>query len=245
MEELLKGLLLSSYGLGAYACVFVVLVACGLGVPLPEDISLIFGGLLAYEGAVSLPWMMAVGFVGILVGDSLIYSAGRRMGNRASVSKGFLAKVVTPEKRAKVAELFAVHGQKIVMIARFLPGVRAVTYFTAGSARMSYTRFIFFDGLAALASAPLFVYLGYHFGGELELLIHWLKQGQLAAIGAVFTAIAGYFALRQYRRRACRKRALKSSPPGALPEGEQAHRSALSPNRSETPASYRRADSSL
>ena len=59
MEELLKSLLLSSNGLGAYGLVFIVLVVCGLGVPLPEDISLIFGGFLAYEGAVS--WMVAMG----------------------------------------------------------------------------------------------------------------------------------------------------------------------------------------
>lgn len=242
MEELLKGLLLGSNGLGAYSLVFIVLVVCGLGVPLPEDISLIFGGFLAYEGAVRLPWMMVVGFVGILVGDSLIYSAGRRMGNRANVSKGFLSKVVTPEKRAKVAELFAVHGQKIVMIARFLPGVRAVTYFTAGSARMSYWRFILFDGLAALASAPLFVYLGYHFGGELEYLIHLLKQGQLAAIGAVAAVLVAYVAFRQYRKRAAKKRAAEAEAAPAQLPAEDAHR-APTPDRSETPATYRRADS--
>ena len=44
-----------------------------------------------------------------------------------------LSRVVTPQMRARVQALFARHGQKIVMIARFLPGVRAVTYFTAGA----------------------------------------------------------------------------------------------------------------
>ncbi len=95
--------------------------------------------------------------------------------------------------------MFHRHGQKIVMIARFLPGVRAVTYFTAGSAGMSFTRFIFFDGLAALASAPLFVWLGYHFGGELELLTDKLKDGQTAVLVALGVAIVGYLL---YRRRA-------------------------------------------
>lgn len=152
MQEFLTHLLTGTHGFLAYLSVFGILLACGLGVPLPEDISLILGGFLAHKGAASLPVMMGVGFFGILAGDSLIFLAGRRLGSQVgrSSSSGFFARVVTPEKRAKVEGLFALHGQKIVMVARFLPGVRAVTYFTAGSAGMSYWRFIMWDGLAAL-----------------------------------------------------------------------------------------------
>ena len=140
MEHLLKHLLIDSNGLVAYLSIFGVLVACGVGLPLPEDVSLVLGGFLAHQGAAKLPIMIAVGFFGILCGDSLIYLAGRRVGAKVGRDggSGFLARIVTPEKRAKVEKLFAAHGQKIVMIARFLPGVRAVTYFTAGSAGMRY-----------------------------------------------------------------------------------------------------------
>lgn len=202
MEEFLRQLVEGSSGLVAYASIFGVLVACGLGVPLPEDISLILGGYLAYTGAAQLPMMMAVGFLGILVGDSLVYLGGRKLGARMGRNpSGFFGRLVTPEKRARVEALFARHGQKIVIIARFLPGVRAVTYFTAGSAGMSYVRFILFDGLAAIASAPLFVFLGYKFGGELELLVEALKRGQLRVAGALAVIIAGYLLVTRLRRR--------------------------------------------
>ena len=136
MQEFLTHLLGSTHGVLAYLAVFGILVACGLGVPLPEDISLILGGFLAHKGAASLPMMMFIGFAGILVGDSLIFLAGRRLGSRVGrAPTGFFARVITPEKRARVEGLFALHGQKIVMIARFLPGVRAVTYLS--SARRS------------------------------------------------------------------------------------------------------------
>ena len=198
MEDLLTHLLGNTQGFLAYFTVFAILVACGLGVPLPEDISLILGGFLAHKGAANLPMMMVVGFVGILVGDSLIFYAGRRVGSRVGRSpSGFLARVVTPEKRLKVEGLFALHGQKIVMIARFLPGVRAVTYFTAGSAGMSYWRFIFWDGLAALLSAPVFVWLGFHFGGELDYVIDRLKDGQLVVLGALAVLGVGIFLWRR------------------------------------------------
>ena len=203
LDELLRTLFDNSHGLVAYASVFGVLVACGLGLPLPEDVSLVLGGFLAHRGAAYLPIMMAVGFAGILVGDSLIYLAGRRIGTKVGTSGGgFFARVVTPERRTKVQGLFAQHGQKIVMIARFLPGVRAATYFTAGSAHMPYVRFILWDGLAALLSAPLFVFLGYRFGGELEMVIDKIKKGEFVVIGALVAAVAAYLVFKRTRANA-------------------------------------------
>ncbi|MBM7116353.1 VTT domain-containing protein [Archangium primigenium] len=204
MQEFLTSLLGDTHGVFAYAAVFGILVACGLGVPLPEDISLILGGFLAHKGAADLSLMMAIGFGGILVGDSLIFLAGRRLGAQVGRSPtGFFAKIVTPEKRAKVEALFGLHGQKIVMIARFLPGVRAVTYFTAGSAGMSYARFIFWDGLAALLSAPFFVWLGFYFGDKLDYAIGKMKEGQIVVFGAL--AVVG-LAVFLWRKRAASQR---------------------------------------
>ncbi|QSQ26181.1 DedA family protein [Pyxidicoccus parkwayensis] len=216
MQELLTHMLGDAQGFVAYVTVFSILVACGLGIPLPEDISLILGGFLAHKGAASLPVMMAVGFVGILAGDSLIFLAGRRLGGKLGRNEGagggFFARIVTPEKRAKVEGLFAKHGQKIVCIARFMPGVRAVTYFTAGSVGMSYWRFIFWDGLAALLSAPIFVWLGFHFGSELDTLIDKFKEGQYVVMGVLLAGIAAYVL---WRRRQAARRA--SSVPGVQP----------------------------
>jgi membrane protein DedA with SNARE-associated domain len=203
VEELLRHLLEGASGTPAYLIIFGVLLLCGLGLPLPEDISLILGGYIAYSGGARLSGMIAVGFLGILCGDSLIYLAGRRFGDRVASGKGFftriVARIVTPEKRARVEKLFQGHGEKIVMLARFLPGVRAVTYFTAGSAGLSYLRFIMFDGLAALASAPLLVYVGYRFGGELEMVVKKIRDGQIAVIAAIVAGVAGYFLLRRWR----------------------------------------------
>jgi membrane protein DedA with SNARE-associated domain len=204
LEQVLTDILMQTDGIAAYALIFGVLVACGLGLPLPEDISLVTGGFLAYLEAANLPAMMVVGFVGILCGDSLIFLAGRRVGTQVGRGKGFFSRVVTPEKRRRVEDLFACHGEKIVMVARFLPGVRAVTYFTAGSARMKYLRFILWDGVAALVSAPLLVYLGYRFGDELERLIQAVRRGESAAIIGVLLVVLALFVIRRMRAAAQR-----------------------------------------
>lgn len=209
MEALLRHLLIGCHGLFAYTSIFGVLMACGLGVPLPEDVSLVLGGLLVQRGAAILPGMMLAGFLGILAGDSLIFLAGRRVGSQA-VQRGWLARIVTAEKRARVEGLFARHGQKIVLVARFLPGVRAVTFFTAGSAGMGYLRFAFFDGLAALASAPLLVFLGYRFGNRLQLILEKVKQGQLAVVGTLLAVGLAAYGYQRFRRARSSLAALKA-----------------------------------
>ena len=230
MEAILKTLLLGSHGAMAYLSIFAVLVACGLGVPLPEDISLILGGFLVYKGVASLWVMVATGFCGILVGDSLIYLAGRRVGRRVRTGHGWLARVVTPARRIQVEGLFARHGEKIVILARFMPGVRAVTYFTAGSAGMPYPRFICFDGLAALGSAPLFVLLGYRFGRHLQQVIELMKRYQLIAVGLLLATVLLWAAVHRSRELSLARKIREQSgeedrkpPPGAVlrePAGE-------------------------
>ena len=232
---------MQTQGLAAYGVIFGVLVACGLGIPLPEDISLVTGGFLAYLDAANLYIMMAVGFVGILVGDTLIFSAGRRIGTQVGRGgHGFFARIVTPEKRRRVEELFGRHGEKIVMIARFLPGVRAVTYFTAGSARMKYRRFILFDGIAALASAPIFVFLGYHFGDELEALIRAVRRGESAVI-IVLAVVALLFLYRRWRVSVQRKREQQVGRPTLPAESSTtADLGASSTSRAEKPLDHAR-----
>ncbi|MGZ6140602.1 MAG: DedA family protein [Myxococcaceae bacterium] len=226
MEAILKTLLLGSHGAMAYLSIFAVLVACGLGVPLPEDISLILGGFLVYKGVASLWVMVATGFCGILIGDSLIYFAGRRVGRRVRTGHGWLARVVTPARRIQVEGLFARHGEKIVILARFMPGVRAVTYFTAGSAGMPYPRFICFDGLAALGSAPLFVLLGYRFGRHLQQVIELMKRYQLIAVGLLLTTVLLWAGIHRWRELSLAKKIREQSgeedrnpPPGAVLRG--------------------------
>lgn len=212
-------------GVIPYLVVFGVLLACGLGIPLPEDISLIFGGFLVYMEQATLGFMMLTGYLGIILGDSMIFYFGRRIGSKVgSRPGGFFARIVTPTKRARVEGLFKRHGEKIIMLARFLPGVRAVTYFTAGSVGMRYSHFVFFDSLAALASAPIFVYLGFRFGGQLEYLLQEIAKGQKGVIAGILGLVVAVVIVSRWRS----KREAKANAE-ALRQKELAERPSLGP----------------
>ena len=121
MEQLLTNLFESVGGAFSYLLVFTILIRCGVGLPVPEDVSLILGGSLVFQGKAGLFLMMLTGYVGIILGDSLMFLLGRRFGSQVGVKKGgLLGRIITPAKRARVEELFKKHGEKVVMIARFI-----------------------------------------------------------------------------------------------------------------------------
>jgi len=191
MDQFLLALVEGVDGAAAYGLIFGILIICGLGVPMPEDISLTLGGFLAHQGRATLWGMMVTGYLGIIVGDSIIYAVGRKLGSNVGTrpKKGFWGRLITPEKRAKVERIFEKYGDKVVMVARFMPGIRAVTYFIAGSVRLKYGRFLLYDSIAALASAPIFVFLGWYFGGELETLFKFIKEGKTWALALLVLAV--------------------------------------------------------
>jgi membrane protein DedA with SNARE-associated domain len=199
LVDLLQG---NSLDIG-YVFVFVVLLLCGFGLPMPEDVVLITGGVLAWlssdletatvAGMIGDPGllaMVAVGLGGILAGDSVIFWAGRRFGHRVADFRP-LRRIITPEKLELVEKKVRQRGNVVVMFARFLPGLRAPTYFTVGHARLPYWKFLVFDGTAALISAPLWVCLGFWFGSDLEEAARIGSQFSHYILLAVAVVLAG------------------------------------------------------
>ena len=195
--------------------VFTLLVACGLGVPLPEDIALITGGFLAAKGpagdGVGSVWaMMLVGLVGILTGDSIIFKAGKDYGDALLETR--LGRHIPPQRVERVRELFVTHGSKLIMLARFVPGLRAVTYFVAGTSRVRYLVFVMYDGIAALVSAPAWVWLGYWMGRQHAIRRAFAMAQKFQLFILIALAVAGLSAAAFWwvsRRREAERRALR------------------------------------
>ncbi len=188
MLERLVGMLGGHGLLVGFAFEFIILLLCGFGLPMPEDVVLVTGGVLAWlasdleEVTVGgmirdrgLLTMILVGLLGIVAGDAIIFLAGRRFGHRvADVAP--LRRIVTPAKLEAVEKQIRRRGNLVVLVARFLPGLRAPTFFTVGHARMPYWEFLLFDGFAALISAPLWVCIGFWFGEDLQAAAAWARR---------------------------------------------------------------------
>ncbi|HEZ3650134.1 TPA: DedA family protein [Neisseria meningitidis] len=176
-----------------YAAVFFVLVICGFGVPIPEDLTLVTGGVISGMGYTNPHIMFAVGMLGVLVGDGIMFAAGRIWGQKILKFKP-IAHIMTPKRYAQVQEKFDKYGNWVLFVARFLPGLRTAVFVTAGiSRKVSYLRFLIMDGLAALISVPIWIYLGEYGAHNIDWLMakmHSLQSGIFVILGIGATVVA-------------------------------------------------------
>jgi membrane protein DedA with SNARE-associated domain len=167
---------------------FGVLVFCGLGLPIPEDIILALAGIFTAENDTSITETIIIMYFGILIGDCIAFSLGRFYGKKVLNIK-FLARLLNSERQDQVGKLFHRYGTWVVFVARFLPGLRSLVFFTAGTFHYSFWKFILMDGLAALISAPFFVWLGHwtweKFGDNFHQLERTLGRTQLIIMSLI------------------------------------------------------------
>lgn len=161
-----------------YVAVFIALMICGAGLPLPEDITLVAGGVIAGLGYANVHAMVALAMFGVLLGDCAIFLLGHHFGARI-LQWRFVARILTPSRYSKVQDKFQRYGNRVLFFARFLPGMRTTIYLTAGMThRVSFVRFLLIDTAAAVISVPFWVYLGFLGADNHEWLVKWIHRGQ-------------------------------------------------------------------
>jgi membrane protein DedA with SNARE-associated domain len=156
-----------------YVGLFLVLVLCGLGLPVPEDLALLTGGFLIHRGITQYPVTLAVSFVGVVAGDNSLFFLGRRFGTNLLKYLGFARPRILP-RIEWLKRFMDRHGHMAIFYARFLAGMRALVYVLAGSTGVSPRRFVVYDALGAMISVPLAVSIGYFFGDQIESAIRYL-----------------------------------------------------------------------
>jgi membrane protein DedA with SNARE-associated domain len=183
-----------------YAAVAGLLVAGGLGIPVPEELVLLTSGWLARRGVLALLPAIAVAWVALVAGDYLLFRAGRRLGP-SILDAPRVARVLTPARRALVERHFARHAVLTIVVARHASGLRLPVFALAGASGVGSVTFLLADGLSALASVPLVVGAGWWFAGHLDALrrdLHWIE---LALAVLVAVAGVGWYVLGRRRER--------------------------------------------
>ncbi|QRN40796.1 MAG: DedA family protein [Neisseriaceae bacterium] len=181
----------STYG---YLSVFSVLILCGLGLPIPEDITLIAGGIISGLGQADLLTMIFIGIAGVLIGDGLMFTLGKALGPRVLNSR-WIAKIMTSKNyESIIQQKFDKYGNGVIFVARFLPVLRTPIYITAGmSGKISYIKFILMDGFATLISVPIWICLGHYGAEKKELLLGMISNFKIIIfilLGILFIIIA-------------------------------------------------------
>lgn len=182
---------ISLLGKWSYLGLFLVLMAAGLGLPLPEDIPLVAAGYLVHLGRADLHLMIATGLFGVLLGDSILFMMGRRYGEQI-VQHRWLRRIAKPWLVEKARQKYVQHGAKILFAARFMPGLRSVLFLTAGTFRIPFWKFLAIDGFAALISVPTWVWLSSRFSGTIEELLGEARVASYVIGGGLAAAFVAW-----------------------------------------------------
>ena len=185
---------LMGHGWIGYFVLFGLLFSCGLGVPIPEDIPLLVAGFLVGSGKMYLAPAGVLAWCGIIGGDCVLYSLGRKYG--LNITKvPFIGKHVTKDRIVHAENLFAKYGILVVAVGRLFAGIRGAMVIAAGTIRFNVAKFLIADGLAAIVSGGLFIWLGHAAGkkmgekGNLKIVAEQIDRFGLYVLIAVVVSV--------------------------------------------------------
>ena len=182
-------------GAAEYGYWAVLLVVAGDGVfpLLPGETAIVAAAVLASDGTLNIVLVILVGAIGAMIGDSAAYWIGRAGGGPI---KRTVSRFAGPAKLAAAERMVQRQGAGLVVVGRFLPGIRIAINLSCGAGQMTYPRFFFFDTIGGILWATQAALLGY-FAGKAFADQLWVAF--VVAFG-VTVVVGGFIAGRERKR---------------------------------------------
>lgn len=185
---------------GSYLGIFLLMVLTGCGLPVPEEVFIIGAGVLSANGELRPEFAFPAALLGALVGDAAMYGIGYRFGHGLLNRHPKLSKLVGAHREEYFERAVQRHGFKVLLLARFMVGVRGPVYLAAGVVRMPFLRFLLWDLVCATLVVGAFFALAFFFGEEIADLLTDAEVG-LTVIVVIVATVVAFVALRRHRRR--------------------------------------------
>jgi membrane protein DedA with SNARE-associated domain len=198
-----------------YFALVGMMLLSAVGLPLPEEVTLISVGILAFMGAhpdhfpppfpgapvVNVHTAAIIAFFAVFFSDFLIYGVGRIFG-RKLLYHPRVHKMFPPHLMKRVEEWTHKYGAYACGIFRFTPGIRFPGHLACGMLHFPVWKFLLIDGLAAAISVPTQIYLLAHYG---EPILMKLRQFKLVVFGLIGILLI-YFLFRKIREKMLQKK---------------------------------------
>lgn len=184
---------------GVWAIVLLVFLE-DFGVPVPGETILIAGAVFAGSGELNIVAVGVAGFLAAVAGDNVGYAIGR-FGGRALVDRWGKYVFLTSERMDKAENFFNTHGGKIIVIARFVEGLRQANGLIAGIIEMHWLKFVAFNALGAALWVGTWVSVGYFAGQHITAVYDAITRYSLYAAIAAAVVIVAWIGLRIRKRR--------------------------------------------
>jgi membrane protein DedA with SNARE-associated domain len=170
------------------------------GVPVPGETILILGAVYAGTGRLNVVLVGLIGFVAALLGDNIGFAIGH-FGGRRLVDRFGRYVLLTPERLDKATGFFERHGGKVIVVARFVEGLRQANGIIAGTSGMHWARFLAFNALGAALWVAVWTTVGYASGSHINSIYATATRYELYLAIAVGVALIALVARQVVRRR--------------------------------------------
>jgi len=157
---------LTIFGHFPYIGLFLLLIIGGIGFPFPEGGTLILCGLLISTNVIKPMYILVIAYSGVLIGDFLFYSFGRKYGRMIITHKMF-RKILSPKRLEMLAAKFNKWGIMFIFFGGRLIGE---IFLVAGILKMPRWKFIIIDALSSLFTVVIWIGLGYVGGHTLQII---------------------------------------------------------------------------
>jgi membrane protein DedA with SNARE-associated domain len=172
-----------------YWTVFFGVMLENAGLPIPGETILLVAGYFCYEGHLHMPLVMLTAATGAVIGDNIGFAVGHHYGRSILLRFGKYV-FLTPERLAHMENYFSSHGNKTILIARFITGLRVFAALLAGASMMRWRVFFVYNVAGAVLWSIAITTLGFIFGQSLPILVHWVgRSGTFLLIAAVIAGI--------------------------------------------------------
>ncbi|WP_123040182.1 VTT domain-containing protein [Cohnella candidum] len=203
--------LLEQYG---YWVLFFALLLELIALPLPGEFIMTYAGLIVYQGQLNWVLSIAVAGIGACIGMSISYWIGYRLGTPFFEKYGRRIHF-GPDKLEHVSRWYERYGNKLLLVAYFIPGVRHMTGLFSGVTRLPFRKYAAFAYPGALLWVSLFISLGRLLGPKWEAYHHTINRYMVLS-GILMTVI--YLCVYVYRKK---KEALKGLIVKSLEKGHE------------------------
>ena len=181
----------------SYLIVFAIAMLDAFFPIVPSEATAIAAGVIAGTGGLSVEVVILAASLGAIAGDNISFALGHFLGDR--VERRFFQGEKAQKRIDWARRTLDQRGGSLIVVARFIPGGRTVTTFTAGFVEtFPWRRFLFFDVIAGFIWGSYTVLLGY-FGGKSFEEEPW--KGLLLAFGIALAVTAVVELVRHLRRR--------------------------------------------
>ena len=173
-----------------YWAVFFGVMLENAGVPVPGETILLIAGYYASTGEFNIALVMIIAASGAVVGDNIGFAIGHHYGRGVLLRFGRFF-FLTPKRLEHMENYFESHGNKTILVARFITGLRVFAALLAGASRkMPWRVFVLYNMAGAILWSVVITTLGYLFGASLPLLVKWVgRSGTILLIAAVVISV--------------------------------------------------------